>query len=300
MSKVAVVTGANKGLGLAIVRGLCKSKQFDGGVYLTSRNEQRGLAAIKQLQQEGLNPKYHQLDVTNSDSRKALHEHILAEHGGIDVLVNNAGVMLLPSDPRPWVEKVEVTMDINYRAQLAMCKLFLPNVRANGRIVNMSSEAASIAMGLCSDSIRSQVISPEVDLPFLENLMQNYTEKAKQGCPEKYGFPDNIIAPYMMSKVGLTLMTVILSRNCKNNILINACDPGIVDTDIIKTFNAPGVVKLHVDEGADTALYLALLPAATNHPQGKLYKEREDATQPFFDGDSHVQAWKDGSAAQMF
>ena len=62
MTKVAIVTGSNKGIGLAIVRGLCKS--FDGDVYLTSRDEVRGKEAIKLLENEGLEAKYHQLDIS--------------------------------------------------------------------------------------------------------------------------------------------------------------------------------------------------------------------------------------------
>ena len=59
--RVAIVTGSNKGIGLAIVRKLCR--QFEGDVFLTARNEERGQDAIKLLQAEGLNPKFHQLDI---------------------------------------------------------------------------------------------------------------------------------------------------------------------------------------------------------------------------------------------
>ena len=69
---VAVVTGSNKGIGLAVVRGLCK--QFKGTVYLTARNEARGLAALKELEAEGLNPSFHQLDIGDAASVEALRE----------------------------------------------------------------------------------------------------------------------------------------------------------------------------------------------------------------------------------
>ena len=63
MTKVAIVTGSNKGIGLAIVRGLAKT--FDGDVYLTSRNEERGLQAVQKLNDQGINVLYHQLDISN-------------------------------------------------------------------------------------------------------------------------------------------------------------------------------------------------------------------------------------------
>ena len=89
--RVAVVTGANKGIGLAIVRSLCK--QFTGEVYLTARDEGRGQAAVALLKAEGLNPKFHQLDITSQESVDALKKFVLEKYGGIDVLVNNAGTL---------------------------------------------------------------------------------------------------------------------------------------------------------------------------------------------------------------
>ncbi len=90
--RVSVVTGANKGIGLAIVRSLCK--QFTGDVYLTARDEGRGRAAVASLEAEGLNPKFHQLDITSQESVDALKKFVLEKYGGVDVLVNNAGMYL--------------------------------------------------------------------------------------------------------------------------------------------------------------------------------------------------------------
>ena len=85
------VTGANKGIGFAIVRALCK--QLDNGiVYLTARNEERGREAVARLNQEGLQPKFLQLDVTDPASVKQLKDYIKETYGGLDILVNNAGI----------------------------------------------------------------------------------------------------------------------------------------------------------------------------------------------------------------
>ena len=89
--RVAVVTGANKGIGLAIVRSLCK--QFAGDVYLTARDEGRGQAAVALMNAEGLSPKFHQLDVTSQESVEAFKKFVLEKYGGINVLINNAGTL---------------------------------------------------------------------------------------------------------------------------------------------------------------------------------------------------------------
>ena len=89
--RVAVVTGSNKGIGLAIVRSLCK--KFDGDVVLTSRDEGRGNEAVAELKgKEGLNPVYHQLDITSRDSIEGLVTFIRDKYGGLDILINNAAI----------------------------------------------------------------------------------------------------------------------------------------------------------------------------------------------------------------
>ena len=80
-TRVAIVTGGNKGIGLAIVRGICK--QFNGDVILTSRDSERGVDAVKQLEGEGLKPKFHQLDIDSRDSISVLKEHIEKTYGGM-------------------------------------------------------------------------------------------------------------------------------------------------------------------------------------------------------------------------
>ena len=89
-TRVALVTGANKGIGFAIVRALCR--QFQGDVVLTARDEPRGRAAVQQLQAEGLSPLFHQLDIDDRQSIRALRDFLRKEYGGLNVLVNNAGI----------------------------------------------------------------------------------------------------------------------------------------------------------------------------------------------------------------
>ena len=73
------------------MRALCK--QLDNGViYLTSRNEERGKEAVAKLNQEGLEPKFHQLDIADQASVDRLRDHLKETYGGLDVLINNAGI----------------------------------------------------------------------------------------------------------------------------------------------------------------------------------------------------------------
>lgn len=115
LKKVAVVTGSNRGIGLSIVKGLCR--RFVGAVYLTSRNEAQGKLAVQNLDIEGLRPEYHQLDVTDRASILTFKEHILKEYGGIDVLINNAGVLPSREYSHESEENVK-TIDVNFKSIL--------------------------------------------------------------------------------------------------------------------------------------------------------------------------------------
>lgn len=84
------MTGSNKGIGFGIVKGLCE--KYDGVVYLTSRDVKRGEEAVAKLKAQNFNPKFHQLDINDEKSISEFKEHLLKEHGGIDILINNAGM----------------------------------------------------------------------------------------------------------------------------------------------------------------------------------------------------------------
>lgn len=86
------MTGANKGIGYAIVKGLCE--KFQGTVYLTARNESKGEKAVADLKALGYSPVFHQLDITDQTSIDRFKQHLQTTHGGIDILINNAGVIV--------------------------------------------------------------------------------------------------------------------------------------------------------------------------------------------------------------
>merc|ERR1712111_206591 len=137
--KVAVVTGSNKGIGFAIVRALCK--KFDGDVYLTSRDEGRGKEAVEALKKEGLNPKFHVLDIGNEETVVKLRDFMKEKYGGIDVLVNNAGIAFKNAATEPFGVQAKVTLAANYWANKTACEILFPILKPGARVVNMSSSA---------------------------------------------------------------------------------------------------------------------------------------------------------------
>lgn len=124
---VAVVTGSNKGVGFAIVRALCK--QFPGDVYLTARDTGRGQEAVAKLQEEGLCALFHQLDIDDLQSIRALRDFLKEKYGGLNVLVNNAGIAFKGRNQTGWdsrmcCESVEKDRSFLYRTCTATACYF--------------------------------------------------------------------------------------------------------------------------------------------------------------------------------
>ena len=228
--KIAVVTGANRGIGLEICRQL--SERSDMHVILTSRDEAKGKSAAKKLAARGANLEYRPLDVTKEASVKALAASIESTHGRCDIVVNNAGVLADPRGSRLLDSKVETyrsTLEVNLLGPLKLTQALVPLMRKNryGRIVNVSSGLGQLSdMGV--------------------------------GSPA-----------YRISKTALNALTLILADELKGSgILVNAMSPGWVRTDM----GGSGAPRT-VEQGADTAVWLATLP--DNGPTGGFFRDRK-------------------------
>jgi NAD(P)-dependent dehydrogenase (short-subunit alcohol dehydrogenase family) len=137
---IALVSGANRGIGLETCRQLA---QRDVQVILTSRDPAKGQAAVDQLATEGLTLAYHQLDAADPDSINRLHDYVEATYGRLDILVNNAGILI---DERHSLlaldyDVLRSTMETNAYGPLLLTQAFVPLMRRRnyGRIVNLSS-----------------------------------------------------------------------------------------------------------------------------------------------------------------
>ncbi|NXJ93918.1 CBR1 reductase, partial [Corythaixoides concolor] len=269
MSSVAVVTGSNKGIGLAIVRALCK--QFSGDVYLTARDPGRGQEAVAKLQEEGLRALFHQLDIDDLQSIRAFRDFLKEKYGGLNVLINNAGIAFKVNDTAPFGVQAEVTLKTNFFGTRNVCTELLPLVKPYGKVVNVSSMVSSLALKDCSQELQQKFRSNTITEDELVKLMTKFVEDAKKGVHQKEGWPNTA---YGVSKIGVTVLSRIQARllNEKrkgDHILLNACCPGWVRTDMA----GPKAPK-SPEEGAETPVYLALLPSNADDPHGQFVSEK--------------------------
>ena len=143
MNKIALITGANKGIGLEIARQLARDESFT--VLLGARDEARGQAAAQQLQGEGLDVQFVPLLVTDAASIQNAARWVEERFGVLDVLINNAGIAKDSGAPSSTsLETLRETYETNVFGPVAVIEAFLPLLRKSGagRIVNMSSELA--------------------------------------------------------------------------------------------------------------------------------------------------------------
>ncbi|CAH0551588.1 unnamed protein product [Brassicogethes aeneus] len=250
--KIALVTGSNKGIGFAIVKGLCE--KFDGAVYLTSRDEGRGEKAVKELNKLGLKPLFHQLDINSQESVNKLRDDLKNVHGGIDLLINNAAIAFTNDSTEPFEVQAQETVSVNYFSTLRCCEALFPLLRQNAKVVNISSSSGHLSR-IPSESLRSKFSDPKLTIPELNKLMEKFVQDAKDNKNKEEGWGSSA---YVVSKVGLTALTIIQQREFdaeqpNRNVMINAVHPGYVDTDMT-SHKGP----LTIEEGARAPLYLAL------------------------------------------
>ena len=279
MARVAVVSGSNKGIGLEIVRGLCR--EFNGVVYLTARDSAKGQEGVTALEREGFRPKFHQLDITSQDSVDKLKKNLMLSHGGLDILVNNAGIMYNSKSTVPISEQASRTIASNFTGTLRLTKALLPIIRPHGRIVNVSSVMGELKC-IRAPGLRVKFADPNLSEEELVALMEQYVADVKEGRQAERGWPRGAYggspvgaSAYMTSKVGVIALTKVHAREAarlgKEDVLVNACCPGWCKTDMTSDPKAP----LTAAQGAETPVFLSLLPPGS--PSGEFWKNKSVA-----------------------
>jgi len=263
---VAIVTGSNQGIGFQTVKNLCKELS-QASVYLTSRDVARGEKAVADLQGEGLNPQFYQLDISDQQSIDTFKAHIEQKHGGVDILVNNAGYAYDNNSTAPDAEQAEVTVKINFFGTLAMCRAFFPLLKPHARVVNVSSVCGELKF-VSDEDLKAQLRSPDLTEDQLTKWAEHYVNSYKAGDydPKTEGWPTS---KYCMSKVLVHGLTFVQQRTfdrerAGDDIVINAVHPGYVSTNMS---NFKG--HLTLEQGAKAQTYCALLPKNVEHPKGE-------------------------------
>ena len=231
--RVAVVTGANRGIGFETSRQLAKHGMK---VVLTARDEKKGRAAVERLRSEELDVDFLPLDVSDDASVHGFARQIKKGYGRVDVLVNNAGIMIDGKDGggpdaasvlKAKIETLRRTMEVNVYGALRVTQALLPLMPRDGaRIINVSS-----GMGQLSEM--------------------------------NGGWP-----AYRISKTALNALTRIFADELKETgIRINSVCPGWVKTDM----GGPNAERTP-EKGSETIVWLATEPSV---PTGGFFRDKK-------------------------
>lgn len=232
--KIALITGANKGIGFEIAT---KLGQQGVKVYVGARNPERGEAAVQTLQQLGINAEFIHIDLNDYRSIHIAAAHLTQSVGRLDILVNNAGI-LAPTDGVPSftdINTVKQTFDTNFFGTLVVTQAMLPLLKLapSARIVNLSSGLGSLALN--------------------EDPSWIYSDAKMIG--------------YNASKAAVNMLTVQLAWELKNtSIKVNSANPNFTESDLV-----PYGGGRPVQEGAKVAIDLALV--GDDGPTGKFFED---------------------------
>lgn len=228
---VAIVTGANRGLGLESARQL---GELGYRVIITSRDARRGAAALATLTSAGVAADLRRVDVTRTDDAQALARSMAENYGAVDVLVNNAGVMIESrrNPPERSADPLAVSattvlelFNVNTLGALRLTQALAPYLRNGARVVNVSSGMGGLA---------------EMGSDYLG---------------------------YRASKAALNALTRVMAHAlAERGVLVNAVCPGWVRTDLGGTR-----ATRSVSEGAAGIVWAATLPP--DGPTGGFFRD---------------------------
>lgn len=233
---VALVTGANTGIGYAVAEGLC-ARGFT--VLVGSRDATRGERAVARLREAGHDPRLQLLDVTDPSSVDAVASSIDREVGRLDVLVNNAAVKLEfhPSPPSELpLDQVRAMFETNVFGSMRVIQAMVPLLLRSDtpRIVNLSSALGSLSLATTSGSV----------------------------------YRDRPMLGYNVSKTAVNALTVQFANQFRDTAMkVNAADPGYVRTAMTRHDG-----ERSPEQGAAVVLELATL--GPDGPTGGLFDER--------------------------
>ena len=218
----ALVTGANKGIGLAIATGLAQAGM---SVWLGARDRVRGEAAARELQALGLDVRFVEIDVADDASVQSAAETVGRETDALHVLVNNAGIIIDAGTPPSQIrmDNVKATFEVNFFGPIRVTQTFIPLLKAakDARVVMMGSGVGSLTLITDPTSIFSSV---------------NFLD-------------------YTASKVALNAVMVSFAKELEPfGIKVNAVEPGHVKTDLNGNSGL-----LTPEEGALTAIRMSTL-----------------------------------------
>ena len=225
--RIGLVTGANQGLGRAVVAGLACAWGGQGTVYLTGRDRRRVEEAAAALARDGLHVVPEVCDVRDDEAVHGLARRIADRHGGVDFVDSNATAAITPGVPS--AEQVDDLINTNNLGATRMIRSFGPLLRRGGLVVTASDFGTLTSLPA---HLHPRFDTETMSLDDLDQTMRDYGDAVRSGAAAGQGWPEWINIP---SKIGQVAAVRIYARDqreqaMRDSRLIVAACPGLVDT----------------------------------------------------------------------
>ncbi|MGW4124212.1 SDR family NAD(P)-dependent oxidoreductase [Nocardia sp. NPDC004711] len=217
---IALVTGANQGLGRAVAALLAERLEAGSTIYVTGRNAERVAEAAAGI--PGAAPLV--LDVGDDESVAAAARLVRERHGGIDIVVSNAAARRTAE--RSDAETIREFVNTNNLGATRMIREFGPLLRPGGRFLVVASAFGSLRY--LDPSLHHLFDTDAMTLDDLDRVMREYAELVENGKDRTAGWPESVNYP---SKIGQVAAVRIFARAAGRDVFIGAACPGLVDTE---------------------------------------------------------------------
>ncbi|MGW5136199.1 SDR family NAD(P)-dependent oxidoreductase [Streptomyces sp. NPDC004135] len=265
-SRIALATGANQGLGRALVEGLAARMRPDDLVLLTGRDHQRVTDAAREV---GLLPgtrarvEGRVLDVTDTEAVARLADDLRTRHGGVDIVVSNAVARLLPEESQ--AERADEFIDVSNTATHTILRTFGPVLRPGGRLLVVASSLGTL--GHLDERLHHLFDGANLDQ--VEYAVESWRSAIHHRTAQEAGWPIWLNVPSKVAQVAAVraLAAERRAHDLATGTLIAAVCPGMVDTATSRPWfsdysqaqspaqAAEAVLDLILSDGVDPALY---------------------------------------------
>jgi carbonyl reductase 1 len=254
----AVVTGANRGLGRALVAGIARRLGYESNVYLTGRDPERVTVAARQLGDAGLHVLAERVDVRSTTAVNRFAALVAERHGQVDLVISNAAARITPE--RPQAEQVATFVDTNNLGTTRMIRAFAPLLAPGGRYLIVASAFGSLRN--LPPQLHERFDTTTLSLDDLDTHMTEFAEAVEEDRAAVDDWPEWMNIP---SKVGQVAAMRILARDQlehakQDGRFIAAVCPGLVNTDASRPWFADMSEAQSPDEAAADIVALACDP----------------------------------------
>jgi carbonyl reductase 1 len=268
-ARIALITGANQGLGFALAEGLAGRMRPQDLVLLTGRDQGRVAAAVDRISGATARVEGRALDVTDGHAVQDLADHLREQHGGVDIVFSNAGARMTPD--RSPESQVDAVVDTYNLGAVRMLRSFAPILRPRGRFLVVASTFGTL--GHLDPRLRP-LFDEATSLEDVEAVLSSWRAAVHNGTAEAQGWPRWLNVPSKIAQVAA--MRVIAAerreQDLQDGTLIAAVCPGLIDTAASRPWFTDMSQAQSPSEAAEALLELALAESVDAAHYGELVR----------------------------